>query len=161
MTCSHCSDSVEAALNALLTNCVEAIVASGANVDVHPTSCPNPFKLDKAGVVPAAILGYDTLDVTTIDPTTVELIGPDGSAAAIRWSIEDVAAPDEFPQPELRHDCGTEGPDGYHDLTLKFKATEVQAALGMVERGDTVVVTIAGETFDGAPVSGVDIVWIR
>lgn len=148
-------------LDELLTTCVESIVASGTDVDVHPTSCPNPFELDRRGMVPAAILGSETLDVTTIDTSTVELVGPGGSASAIRWSIEDVAGPDEFPQPELRDECGTDGPDGFDDLTLKFSAAEVQDVLGPVEPGDTVVVTITGETFEGATVSGVDIVWIR
>ncbi len=148
-------------LEALLDGCIQAITAGSADVDVHPESCPNPFILDKRGMVPAAILGSDTLDVTTIDPSTVELVGPDGSASAIRWSVEDVAGPDEFPQPELKDDCGTEGPDGFDDLTLKFDAGDVQSTLGPVESGDTVVVTITGQTFEGATVSGVDILWIR
>lgn len=147
-------------LEVLLDGCIQAITG-GADVDVHPESCPNPFKLDKRGQVPAAILGSDTLDVSTIDPSTVELVGPDGSASAIRSSIEDVAGPDEFPQPELKDDCGTEGPDGFDDLTLKFDAGDVQSTLGPVEPGDTVVVTITGQTFEGATVSGVDIIWIR
>ncbi len=77
------------------------------------------------------------------------------------WSIEDVAAPDEFPEPELRDDCGTDGPDGFDDLTLKFDAREVEEALGAVGEGDVVIVTISAETTEGTPVSGVDIVWVR
>lgn len=131
------------------------------DVDIKPTSCPNPFKLGKAGVVPAAILGSDTLDVADIDPTTVELNGPGGTAAPLRWSVEDVAAPDEFPEPELRDDCGTDGPDGFDDLTLKFDAAEVEEALGPVSEGDVVILTISAETTEGASISGVDAVWIR
>ncbi len=150
-------------LSALLTTCVQSIVAGSGSVDVHPTSCPNPFTLGKRGVVPAAILGTDAIDVTEIDPATVKLSGPaEGiTASPIRWSIEDVAAPDEFPEPETRDECGTDGPDGFDDLSLKFDAGEFQAVLGEVSVGDTVIVTISAETFEGAPVSGVDIIWIN
>src|SRR5690606_23624703 len=48
-------------LNALLETCVEQVEASATSVDVHPTCCPNPFKLGKGGAVPAAILGSETL----------------------------------------------------------------------------------------------------
>jgi hypothetical protein len=140
--------------------CMEGM-ASETSVDIKPTSCPNPFRLGKAGVVPAAILGSDTLNVADIDPTTVQLSGPGGTAAPLRWSIEDVAAPDEVLEPELRDDCGTDGPDGFDDLTLKFDAPEVEDALGLVSDRDVVILTISAETTEGASISGVDVVWIR
>lgn len=131
--------------------------------DVYPNSCPNPFTLGRPGVVPAAILGSGTLEVADIDPSTVVLTGPEADTASpIRWSIEDVAGPDEFPEPESRDDCGTDGPDGFDDLTLKFDAGEFQAVLGDdLEVGDVVIVTITAETSDGTEISGTDIVWIN
>lgn len=132
-----------------------------ADFDVHPTSCPNPFKIGKGGAVPAAILGSDTLDAADIDPSTVELTGPGGTAAPVRSSVEDVAGPDAFPEPETPNDCGTDGPDGFDDLTLKFKAGDFQSVLGTVAKGDVVIVEISAETFAGDPISGSDIVWIR
>lgn len=129
--------------------------------DVLPTSCPNPFKSGKGGVVPAAILGSDTLDAADIDPSTIELTGPGGTAEPIHAEIEDVAGPDEFPEPETRNDCGTAGPDGHDDLTLKFDASDFEGVLGGVVKGGVVIVEISAETFDGDPVSGSDIVWIR
>lgn len=140
--------------------CVEGMATETA-VDIKPTSCPNPFTLGRYGALPAAILGSSSLDVADIDPTTIELSGPGGTATPVRWSIEDVAAPDEFPQPELRDDCGTDGSDGFDDLTLKFAATDVEEALGAVSAGDVVILRISAETTEGTPVSGVDIVWIR
>jgi len=140
--------------------CMEGM-ESETSVDIKPTSCPNPFRLGEAGVLPAAILGSDTLNVADIDPTTVQLSGPGGTAAPLRWSIEDVAAPDEFLEPELRDDCGTVGPDGFDDLTLKFDAPEVEDVLGPVSDGDVVILTISAETTEGASISGVDVVWIR
>jgi hypothetical protein len=128
---------------------------------VKPTSCPNPFRLGRGGVLPAAILGSDVLDVSTIDPATVQLVGPEGAVSLRRWSLEDVAGPDEFPMPEARRDCGEHGPDGFADLTLKFKNRDVEGVLGDVAKGDTVVVQITAETTDGTTVSGVDILWIR
>lgn len=129
--------------------------------DVRPTSCPNPFRLGQRGDVPAAILGSDTLDAADIDPSTVELTGPGGTAVPIRSSVEDVAGPDEFPEPEARNDCGTDGPDGFDDLTLKFSASDFEAVLGNVVKGEVVVVEIYAETFAGDPITGTDIVWIR
>lgn len=131
--------------------------------DVHPTSCPNPFTLGRQGVVPAAILGASGLDVSDIDPSTVVLTGPEGDMASpIRWNIEDVAAPDEFPEPEQRDHCGTNGPDGFDDLTLKFHAGDFRAALGAdVEVGDVVIVTITAETSEGATITATDVVWIN
>jgi hypothetical protein len=142
-------------------NTCEIIPELTVDFDIKPGSCPNPFKLGKAGVVPVAILGSETLDVADIDPTTVELSGPGGTAAPLRWSVEDVAAPDEFPEPELRDDCGTDGPDGFDDLTLKFDAAEVAEVLGPVSDRDVVILTISAETTEGALISGVDAVWIR
>ncbi len=131
------------------------------DVDIKPRSCPNPFTFGRPGALSVAILGSDTLDVADIDPQTVRLSGPAGTVTPVRWSIEDVAAPDEFPQPELQGDCGTDGPDGFDDLTLKFVALEVEAALGAVSVGDVIIVTISAETTEGTPVSGVDIVFIN
>ncbi len=139
-----------------------AVVASaGAAVDIHPTSCPNPFKLGKNGVVPAAILGSTDTAVIDIDPTTVELTGPGGTAKPLRSSIEDAAAPDAFAEPEARTDCGTAGPDGYPDLTLKFKSSDVEAVVGDVAKGEVVVVEISAEIDSGSSISGADIIWIR
>lgn len=134
--------------------------ASG-DLDILPTSCPNPFKLGQRGQVPAAILGSDTLDAADIDPSKVELTGPGGTAEPTHTSVEDVAGPDEFPEPEAMNDCGTDGPDGFDDLTLKFSASDFEAVLGSVAEGDVVVVEISAETFDGDPITGSDIVWIK
>jgi hypothetical protein len=58
-------------------------------------------------------------------------------------------------------DCTTDGPDGFTDLTLKFDAQEVIAALAPVADGDVVVTTLEGALLDGTPIAGQDVIWIR
>ena len=59
------------------------------DVDIKPTSCPNPLNVKSGGVLPVAILGTEDFDVAEIDASTVQLAG----VSPLRWSIEDVAAP--------------------------------------------------------------------
>jgi len=153
VTCCNgvvCSDSDDA----MFTPAIEV------PVDIKPTSCPNPLNVKSRGVLPVAILGTADFDVTEVDPESVLLEG----VAPIRWALEDVATPYEpFIGKENKTDCTTEGPDGFLDLTLKFKTQEIVAALGSVEDGDVVVLYLTGnlkEEFDGTLIKGEDIVWI-
>jgi hypothetical protein len=130
-------------------------------VDIHPTSCPNPLNVGKRGVLPVAILGTEDFDVGQIDPASVELEG----VSPLRWAWEDVATPFEpfLGKEDCFADCTEEGPDGYLDLTLKFEAQEVVAALGEVEDGDCLVLHLTGnlmEEYHGGPFVGEDVVWI-
>ncbi len=127
-------------------------------IDIKPTSCPNPLNVKSKGVLPVAILGTDTFDVTDIDPSTILLEG----VAPLRWSFEDVATP-YGAIPENCDDCTTDGPDGFMDLTLKFDKQEIVAALGEVEDGDCKVLQLTGnlkEEFGGTAIAGVDYVVI-
>jgi hypothetical protein len=130
-------------IEAVLTACVEA--AQPVLLDIKPTSCPNPFKTGQRGVMPVAILGSDTFDVTTVKPDTVELEG----CPALRWSIEDVATPfdGEFGDPLNEEACTTYGADGYPDLTLKFDSQCLTDALAG-EHG-VLLWTATGFYFDG------------
>lgn len=126
-------------------------------VDVKPGSCPNPLSVGSRGVLPAAILGTATFDVTEVDPATVRLEG----VAPLRWALEDVAAPFEpFTGKAEAMDCTTEGPDGFLDLTLKFEVTEVVTAMGEAQDGEVVVLTLHGALHDGTPIVGEDVVVI-
>jgi hypothetical protein len=147
--------------------------------DIHPGSCPNPlnvkkYRVDNArslskevpgtiesnpendrGVLPVAILGSEDFDVKNIDPTTISLVG----ISPLRWNNEDVATPIGDDAEEC--ECTTQGPDGYDDLTLKFDADEIVPALGEVQDGDIIPLTITGELMDGTPIEGGDCVLIR
>jgi hypothetical protein len=101
-------------------------------LDLHPRSCPNPFGRNGAnGVYPAAILGTPALDVTQIDPMSLQLwVGAcaGGPVAPLRFDYEDVSAPYTGGD-----DCGctTAGPDGRLDLTFKFDKRKMRDDLGL------------------------------
>jgi hypothetical protein len=130
-------------------------------VDIKPGSCPNPLNVRERGVLPVAILGTEDFDASQIDPASVELEG----VSPLRWAWEDVATPVEpfLGKSDCCTDCSDEGPGGYSDLTLKFKAQELVAALGEVEDGDCLVLQLTGnlmEAYGGGPFVGEDVVWV-
>ena len=123
-------------------------------VDIKPSSCPNPLNVKSKGVLPVAVLGSEDFDVFNIDPASIRLEG----VAPVRSSYEDVAAPVSNGADDC--DCTTEGPDGYLDLVLKFDAHEIVAALGGVYDGDVYLLILTGETIAGTPIEGTDCVVI-
>jgi hypothetical protein len=147
---------------------------SPAPIDVKPGSCPNPLSVDEKGVFPVAVLGSEGFDVTKIDPASIRLfrkgILDPVHVAPLRWSYEDAG----IPYPILTgktdaYDCLEYYPDeygvfdGYLDLSVKFKAQEVTAALGEVSDGEVVVLLVTGnlkEEFGGTSFVGEDVVWI-
>ena len=118
-------------------------------VDIKPTSCPNPLNVNSRGVLPVAILGTAEFDVTMVDVATLSLVG----IGPIRSGYEDVATPliDSC-------DCTTDGPDGWLDLTLKFNTQEIIAALGDLYDGDVLELQLTCETLNGVPFVGFDCV---
>ena len=129
-------------------------------IDIKPASCPNPLNVGIKGILPVAIVGTEDFDVTTVDPASVRLMG----VAPLRSSLEDVATPFEpFLGKESEFDCTEEGPDGYLDLTLKFDTQEVIEALGEVDDGDVIVLSLTGnllEEHGGTTIEGEDVVII-
>ena len=138
--------------------CVDEIPM--VSVDIKPGSCPNPLNVRSRGVLPVAIFGAEGFDVENIDPDSIgipiegleELIKP------IRYSYDDVGAPstgdpcvcEELDDEELDEDIST--PDGFMDLTLKFKTQELVDALGLrdIDSKTIIPLTIKMETEDGA-----------
>jgi hypothetical protein len=110
--------------------------------------------------LPVAIVGTEDFDVTQVDPASVQLAG----VVPLRYALEDVATPFEpFTGKEDALDCTEEGPDGYLDLTLKFDTQEIVEAIGEVEDGEVIVLTLTGnlqEEFGGTPIKGEDVVVI-
>jgi hypothetical protein len=105
------------------------------DLDIKPGSDPNSINLSGEGVIPVAILGSDTFDVTNVDATTLTF-GPDGAAPAHchRPHVEDVNA------------------DGVLDLMAHFRTEETGIEFG------TLVACLSGETLDGKPFNGCDAV---
>lgn len=121
--------------------------------DIKPGSCPNPLNVKSKGVLPVAILGSDTLDVRDIDVASLNILGVN----PIRSSYEDVATPTDSTDCA----CTTEGPDGYEDLTLKFDRQELLAAIGDVDDGEYITLTITGVTmYDEISIEGSDCILI-
>lgn len=123
-------------------------------VDIKPGSCPNPLNVKSNGVLPVAILGTEDVNVIDIDPFSILL----ADVNAIRCGFEDVAAP-LLEASECT--CTENGPDGFLDLTLKFKTQDIAAMLGQVSHGDELVLTLTGNLYDGTLIEGVDCVLIR
>jgi hypothetical protein len=124
------------------------------SVDIKPTSCPNPLNVKSSGVLPVAILGTQDFDVGLIDTASIQLNG----IRAIRSSFEDVATP---MLGVSDCNCIEEGPDGFIDLTLKFKTQEIVETLGEVEDGDVITLELTGVLFGEIPIEGADCVLIR
>ena len=81
-------------------------------IDIKPSSFPNSINTKSMGKIPVAILGGPTIDVTTIDQSTVTF-GPAGAAPmATKKSFEDVDG------------------DGLLDLVLQFPQKATGIALG-------------------------------
>jgi hypothetical protein len=147
---------------------------SPAPIDVNPGSCPNPFNVKGKGVLPVAILGMEGFDVTQIDPASVRIVRKGVAdplqVAPLRWSFEDAGIPyAPFTGRFDAYDCREYFPDefgvfdGYLDLTLKFKAQEVNGTLGEVYDGDVVVLQLGGrlrDEFGGTSFVGEDVIWI-
>ncbi|TDI88660.1 MAG: hypothetical protein E2O75_08760 [Chloroflexi bacterium] len=131
----------------------------GMKLDVKPGNCPNRINTKSKGKTSVAILGTDAFDVNDIVVSTIRLAG----VAVLKSSVKDVASPwgGELSDPISRDDCGTGGPDGHHDLNLKFKTHDLVDAIGPVARGDLVLITIEGELVGGGSFTASDVVWIK
>ncbi len=107
-------------------------------LDIKPGSCPNPVNPRSRGVVPMAVVGLDSFDVTLIDLDTLTLRRADGVGGIVTplsgppgpgITIDDVATP----FPEGLCDCHELGGDGLGDLLLKFSTSELVEAFELSE----------------------------
>lgn len=120
-----------------------------AFMDVKPGSCPNPLNRNDKGVIPIAILGTADVDVSMIDPATINI----GGVPPLKWSLEDVATPYD-PGPDGftdRMQCTTEGPDAMMDLVLHFSVPEIAALFAGAKKGDVVVLELEGQIQEDGP----------
>jgi hypothetical protein len=133
--------------------------------DIKPQGCPNTWNIMSQGVLPAAILGSQGFDVTTVDPESIRLAG----VAPLQSAIEDVAAPYEpYSGKTKASDCTAQGPDGHNDLLLKFDSsallTAIQETLGREPLdGEVLTLVLTGslkEAAGGAGIQGEDVVVI-
>jgi hypothetical protein len=145
-----------------------ATVCPFVALDIRPGSCPNPLNKmlfappgapipRKGGVLPVAVVGSPTFDVTQVDLTSLRL---EGVAPATRGGgarIMDVAT-----DIGDNSDCGcTEDTyDGIKDISMKFDAQAVANAIGAngpIQR----TLTLTGTWLDGTPFTASDCVEIK
>ena len=67
--------------------------------------------------------------------------------APLRWALEDVATPFDGELVDCLS-CTEEGADRYMDLVFKFDKQELVAAIGAVEDGECVLLTLTGELYN-------------
>jgi hypothetical protein len=103
------------------------------DIDIRPDGEPNSIHLEEGGVIPVAILGSESFDVSDVDGTTLHF-GPGGAPLA-HW---------RGPHPQ-----DVNG-DGRMDLVAHFRAE----ATG-IEYGDRMA-CLSGETLDGKRFEGCD-----
>ena len=111
------------------------------HIDIKPGSDPNSIKLRNKGVIPLAILGTDTFDVTDVDVTTLEF-GPNGVGPA-----HDLTDPIVYAD-HLRD----VNDDGFTDLVSHYRIQETGISVGDTEA------CVTGQTTDGVSIEGCDAV---
>ncbi|MCZ6612025.1 MAG: hypothetical protein O6941_05270, partial [Planctomycetota bacterium] len=137
-------------------------VFPSASLDIKPGSCPNSFNRSSHGVLPIALVGTESFDVTQIDISSILLSRADGVGGSVapnegpgqHSEFEDVATPFEG---ELC-DCHELGGDGITDLSMKFRTDDVVSALLLndLSAGDLVELVVDGTLLDGTPFSASD-----
>jgi len=105
-------------------------------IDIKPGSDPNCFNINSHGVIPVAILGTDTFDVSNIDQSTLSFGGLDVRIRGNKWPS-----------------CGLEDTngDGLLDLVCQFQDNP-----DYWSAGDSDYATLTGELLNGTPFEGVD-----
>ncbi|MDH4038782.1 MAG: hypothetical protein OEX18_10220 [Candidatus Krumholzibacteria bacterium] len=121
-------------------------------LDIKPGSCRNPLNPKSMGVLPVALLGTGITPVDDVDVSTLRLAG----VAPLRSHSDDVSGPGE----DGGCACPVDGADGLADLVLHFETSEIVAALGPVSAGDSRVLALSGELWDGTPFTTSDCIVI-
>jgi hypothetical protein len=107
-------------------------------IDIKPGSYPNSINPGSNGVVPVAILGSETFDVTWVDDTTIALAGSGvavkgKSGSKLMSHLEDV------------------NDDGFMDLVVQVETEDLSP--GELESGTAI---LTGTLLNGLPITGSD-----
>jgi len=108
-------------------------------IDIKPGSDPNSINPKSKGVIPVAILGSDTFDVTDVDVTTLQF-GPGGATPAHDLTDSDV----------YNDHLEDVNDDGFMDLVSHYRTRETG-----IDAGDTEA-TLTGQTTGSIPIQGSD-----
>jgi hypothetical protein len=136
-------------------------------LDIKPGSCPNPVNPRSRGVVPMAIVGGDSFDVTQIDVGTLTLRRADGVggiAAPLSGPLGPGITTDDVATPFSGDlcECHGLGGDGIDDLLLKFSTHDLAGAFQLSELpgGTSIMLTLRGSLLDGTAFEASDCVVI-
>ena len=139
-----------------------AVYDTGA-IAVSVEICPERLQVGSGGSLAVSIAGSATLDVRTIDPKSVRVVGVKTKDPVNNYSISPVAAP-------LLGRTGLGNcvalPDRYLDLTVRVEMRELVQGLEQtigrrLRDRETIAVTVTGQLkkeFGGAPIVGEDLV---
>ncbi len=113
---------------------------------------PDKLNVKSNGKLPVVIAGSAELDVNAIDVASLEILGVRPEKSSFEDAVTAVCS----------DGCGcvTEGPDGYLDLVLKFDRQALIKAMGFVNDGDIVVLTLTGFLQDDTALEGSDCIEI-
>ncbi len=168
--------------NSTVTPVTVAPAKIEAGIDIEPHHCENYLVVSrhhrkherhhgsghheydhdgKGKMLPVAILGSQELNVSDIDPATVELIGVGANQRHIK--IRDLRLAVPF-QGRKREHCHAGNRDGFDDLILQFPADDLIDALGGSEalhHGQQISLALAGKLRNGQGVTGSDTITIK
>lgn len=141
------------------------VVRQSWNLDIKPTSCPNPIQVSSngGGVVMMGVLGTASQDVMTIDPASIAIWRENcvaGPVYPIDFGYQDVATPWNR---DVTCGCTTLGADGFMDLRLKFSRPQLVAGLGLaaLPQGTYHRLVVTGRTFGGCEFIASDCIRIQ
>jgi len=147
--CLACGESIQG--EATITN-----YTLSAYADILPGVCPKAFNITGQGLLPIAVLGTNDFDVSTIDPSTINLMreGSAGKIALFRWHYGDVAGPSVRDEKEPCR-CQIAGADGYTDLILEFDIYMIVKLLDLQKiAGENIVLNLTGDLRGNANTQG-------
>jgi hypothetical protein len=131
-------------------------------IDVRPGKCPSLIKFPSDSLVPIAILGSATFDVSQIVLSSLELDGVPADSDGVL--IKDFTSPFKSNSwwakrfPEFR--CARKDKDGFKDLRVYFNQSAIADAHKINRFFSVAYVTITGELTTGLHFEGKDIVVI-
>lgn len=112
------------------------------HIDIKPGSDPNSISMNADGLLPVAILGEGTFDVSNINVSTIELGGID------------IASRGSFKAPKIAYSFEDVNGDGYTDLMAFFSKSDLIGESALTEM--TTVLALTANLQDGTPIEGTD-----
>jgi len=132
-------------LNTVVSDSATVLIQSTGlieiDIEIKPGSDPNCFKSDVIGIIPVAIFGSNSFDVTLIDTSTIKLDG-----MAIKTTGKE-----NTPLSSIKDVNG----DGFDDLVVKIKDSS-----GVFDPG-IITATLTGELLNGTLIEGSDSICIK